>query len=691
MASPPWGLCQQACRLQLHLRRLPAAVQLPYSLSFPFCVCMKKAIWPAGRAATPVFRRRHSHGDLRHRTYQEQVAWNLPSLLRFQCRERRQGCVEWHQVHHWSRSVTVDHLHLPRVQHNQKYLFWDVLATRNGVISVTAVQRAAACMSGISCVFRHIKPFNARLCGAIVAHSKTRRRTHRHHVSQETSHPSVVCATDLTGPIKWDSYVGCWQTERPCLVPGQNSRNGFSIASRAAHGGSHPQAWIAIEWNTRDHQILAAIPGDPAWQAEWELLAVLIASTHVDCAPPGQVCRGLSNRRHRSAVQHQKLVPSLPRSPYDRKLSNITFTLEHMSSVLNVECRLTAIPRSSHKERSPAFLPSSGHGRRTSTQPISKSERHPGTLGRAAFARRRTAELTGAQRRRRVLLRHHRHRHLSAQLRRTPAFTCSTMWPTRKAEDCTSVSQELCRMALGTSSPTAELIYAASSGISRGSQFSARCGSFELYSVGFGTSFLSCDLTYVRIPSLCPRNASPAAQWSTSEEDVNRFPTHTSHGVDVTTPGFFSLRHLQTAGRQLATNFWQGMTAPSARGSSASLWATWRTFHSTWFGETTPVLRFVTGINPGSFGFVRSRQVQVLPSMCVQGEGDATSGTDTSGAKATRWPTFRSSGEHVLLATVLPFARQGSRGRTRHPRHPRSPARVDPPSRCGCRVCHAKD
>ena len=35
--------------------------------------------------------------------------------------------------------------------------------------------------------------------------------------------------------------------------------------------------WMAIRWNETDTNFLRAIPGEAAWQAEWELLAILIA------------------------------------------------------------------------------------------------------------------------------------------------------------------------------------------------------------------------------------------------------------------------------------------------------------------------------------------------------------------------------------------------------------------------------
>jgi hypothetical protein len=38
-----------------------------------------------------------------------------------------------------------------------------------------------------------------------------------------------------------------------------------------------PISWIAIDWSADDFALLKAKRGDPAWQAEWELLAILLA------------------------------------------------------------------------------------------------------------------------------------------------------------------------------------------------------------------------------------------------------------------------------------------------------------------------------------------------------------------------------------------------------------------------------
>ena len=38
-----------------------------------------------------------------------------------------------------------------------------------------------------------------------------------------------------------------------------------------------PVAWMALDWSPDDLAFLKAKVGDPAWQAEWELFAVLIA------------------------------------------------------------------------------------------------------------------------------------------------------------------------------------------------------------------------------------------------------------------------------------------------------------------------------------------------------------------------------------------------------------------------------
>ncbi len=41
------------------------------------------------------------------------------------------------------------------------------------------------------------------------------------------------------------------------------------------HKCGRPLAWVAEEWSEDDSALLKAQCGDPAWQAEWELLAAL--------------------------------------------------------------------------------------------------------------------------------------------------------------------------------------------------------------------------------------------------------------------------------------------------------------------------------------------------------------------------------------------------------------------------------
>ena len=41
----------------------------------------RETFWPTELRLAPVLRRRPSHGDLRHRTYQTHAAWHLPYLL----------------------------------------------------------------------------------------------------------------------------------------------------------------------------------------------------------------------------------------------------------------------------------------------------------------------------------------------------------------------------------------------------------------------------------------------------------------------------------------------------------------------------------------------------------------------------------------------------------------------------------
>ena len=138
---------------------------------------------------------------------------------------RRQGSVyrvDWHQVHQWNRSITVDHHHLPGVlleitQHKQQYLvhtLWTLsVRSRKGLISVTEVQRQLVfCLGfqGSSNTSSHSMHVYGVPSWNTAKHSNNAWPPRQ----PRNVRPSVVLSTDLTGH-QLDPYSGCRQAQPP--------------------------------------------------------------------------------------------------------------------------------------------------------------------------------------------------------------------------------------------------------------------------------------------------------------------------------------------------------------------------------------------------------------------------------------------------------------------------------------------
>ena len=214
------------------------------------------------------------------------------------------------------------------------------------------------------------------------------RTAHICHVSEETSHPSVVCAADLTshqvGP-----YSSLLANSTSLPVPDQNSKHGFSLLPvfpsytwlffpffawelRSSSEANHGHEWPSSGTNETT-QLLAVIPKDPAWQAEVELFAMLIRGL---CTSKASALRSFKQttpeRWSTSKALSQKTaaVNSITAEIASRlKAHDTGITLEHMPSVVKFECdslsrssqdaqvscRSIAISRSSPKECSHLF------------------------------------------------------------------------------------------------------------------------------------------------------------------------------------------------------------------------------------------------------------------------------------------------------------------------------------------------
>ncbi|CAK0835747.1 unnamed protein product [Prorocentrum cordatum] len=126
-----------------------------------------------------------------------------------------------------------------------------------------------------------------------------------------------------------------------------------------------PRAWIAEEWADADLELLHATRGDPAWQAEWELLALLVA---VDCWMPRLKDEALALLQTDATAALFSAARLAGRTPLMNALAaelalrfesaNVHVSLEHVAGTLNFECDAlsqisqgAAIPRSLRADR----------------------------------------------------------------------------------------------------------------------------------------------------------------------------------------------------------------------------------------------------------------------------------------------------------------------------------------------------
>jgi len=150
----------------------------------------------------------------------------------------------------------------------------------------------------------------------------------------------------------------------------------FGYGAVLFHGGQ-PVAWMAEAWTPVDCQLLKAVLGDPAWQAEWELLAVLIAvdtwlprlHSQTACLVQTDALAALYDVTKRAG--HTPAMNALAAEIALRfESAHVHSVSEHISGTLNFECdalsrlgqgaavppALVAVPQSSARPRVASFF-----------------------------------------------------------------------------------------------------------------------------------------------------------------------------------------------------------------------------------------------------------------------------------------------------------------------------------------------
>ena len=163
-------------------------------------------------------------------------------------------------------------------------------------VNLKLVRTVAGQLSWVSGLFTWIKSFNACIWRALTAHVEECRTATASSSRRRRKRPTDLFFTlRIHQAVRWTHMLlhGLVRTPegKPFQVQKWHSLAHRTIAlshtirtdaSPFGFGailfeGSSPVCWCAAAWSDEDHNILRAVPGDPAWQAEWELFAIFIA------------------------------------------------------------------------------------------------------------------------------------------------------------------------------------------------------------------------------------------------------------------------------------------------------------------------------------------------------------------------------------------------------------------------------
>ena len=166
------------------------------------------------------------------------------------------------------------------------------LRKAKGMVDLKVVKTLAGQLSWASGLFPWIRSFNTMLWGAIAAHTAEQART---KWSAKKRPMQLFFVVRITRALDWIAALfagairgvaGKRLSIQRWIPSGEAWRVGRvairTDASPFGCGGilfieEWPAQWFAQEWTDSDAEIFGATLGDPAWQAEWELIALLLA------------------------------------------------------------------------------------------------------------------------------------------------------------------------------------------------------------------------------------------------------------------------------------------------------------------------------------------------------------------------------------------------------------------------------
>ena len=160
-----------------------------------------------------------------------------------------------------------------------------------GMVDVKMVQTMAGQLSWAAGLFPWARSFNSMVWAALTAHSneqatqkysKKKRPTQLffiQRIDKAIHYVKLLLAGLFKTPLgtltlqKWTSTAARSSTSRWCI---RSDASPFGFGAILFWAGV-PQAWIAGTWEKDDLDRFKAEMGDPAWQAEWEIYATLLA------------------------------------------------------------------------------------------------------------------------------------------------------------------------------------------------------------------------------------------------------------------------------------------------------------------------------------------------------------------------------------------------------------------------------
>jgi len=286
-------------------------------------------------------------------------------------------------------AVTVQHMKFEELRTEV-----DKIHRAKGLIPVKQVLRVAGQLAWVSDFFPWIKGFISCLWAALADHTSSvaakrakvsDKKRPTHLMFAKRIGQAIACTRLLLAGLVRDRdgqplVLERWYTVAQRLPSLQTcvrtDASPFGMGAVLFQFG-WPIAWIALDWSEEDLFFLQAQKGDPAWQAEWELFAVLIAvdtwlanlkgqSTFLmqtDATAALFAAARLAGRTPAMNVLAVELAVRL-------ESAQVGLAPEHLRGTLNVECdalsrlsqgakvpdRLRHVPRSSPKPRSQAFF-----------------------------------------------------------------------------------------------------------------------------------------------------------------------------------------------------------------------------------------------------------------------------------------------------------------------------------------------